>query len=367
MKIIFDHQTFSQQTYGGISRYYAELIAGINCTSNASAHLPIIFSNNIYLKDKGIPARPFFAKAETAKKIKFINYINKLYSINSLKREAFDVFHATYYDPYFLPYLKGRPFVVTFLDMIHEKFGQRFKALAYDGEITRQKRLLANRADRIIAISESTKHDIVELLDINPSKINVIYLGTSVTAKSISINSPFSHPPYLLFVGNRDTYKNFKGLLEATHPLLKRYQIKLLCAGGGRFTKDETLFIHSLKVDAFVEQCAINDQTLPLLYQKAIAFVFPSLYEGFGIPILEAFACECPCIVSNGSSLSEVAGEAALYIDPTSYDSITFAIEQIIGNSNLRQTLIQKGKERLNIFSWQRTVNKTLNLYQSII
>jgi glycosyltransferase involved in cell wall biosynthesis len=142
--------------------------------------------------------------------------------------------------------------------------------------------------------------------------------------------------------------------------------LKLLCAGGDSFTKEERALIHSFGADALVEQRPINDKTLQLLYRQAIAFIFPTLYEGFGIPVLEAFACACPCIVSNLSSLPEVAGDAALYIDPVSPDSITNAVEQLLHSSQLRQTLIEKGRDQLSHFSWQRTVGETLKLYQAI-
>ena len=367
MDIFFDHQTFSLLSYGGIPRYYSEIIAGINNTPQNSAYLPLLVSNNVHLDKMGLNVRSFFPKTKIPKKLQIIYYLNQCYTLNKLHQKKFDVFHATYYDPYFLSHLKGRPFVITFLDMIHEKFGKQFSELAYDGVITEQKRLLANRADKIIAISESTKRDLVDLLDINPSKIDVIYLGSSFTPEKIIQSAQLDDKPYLLFVGNRSMYKNFKGLATAIHPLLKRYEMRLVCAGGGAFTKVEKDFIHSLKSDASIVQAPIDDKALSILYQNAFAFIFPSLYEGFGIPVLEAFACGCPCIVSNVSSLPEVAGNAALYIDPTVSDSITHAVERLINDSTLREILIHKGKEQLTKFSWQRTVDETISMYQTIV
>lgn len=368
MQIFFDHQTFSLLSYGGIPRYYTELITGINNTSDNEAYLPLLVSNNIHLRDMGLQVSSFFSKTKVPKKLQTIYYLNKLYNISKLQKKSFDVFHPTYYDPYFLPYLKGRPFVVTFLDMIHEKFGHQFSELAYDGLITEQKRKLANKADRIIAISESTKHDLVDILNINPSKIDVIYLGSSFSKVQHRLNDhQLCDFPYLLFVGNRSMYKNFRALLAAIYPLLEQFGVKLLCAGGGAFSTTEKDFIHSLKADHLVEHYSIDDVTLPLLYQNALAFIFPSLYEGFGIPVLEAFACECPCIVSNVSSLPEVAGDAALYIDPTSSDSMASATEKLLTDSSLRELLIQKGNKQLAKFSWQRTVAETIDLYQSIV
>jgi glycosyltransferase involved in cell wall biosynthesis len=121
-----------------------------------------------------------------------------------------------------------------------------------------------------------------------------------------------------------------------------------------------------LAVKNLVSHVMINDSILHELYREAHAFIFPSLYEGFGIPILEAFACGCPCILSNTSSLPEVAGEAAIYIDPTDRDSIAIAVERIIMDTELRHVLIERGKKQLERFSWQRTIEDTLNLYNSL-
>lgn len=367
MDIVYDHQIFSLQTYGGISRYFSELIHGINNNTPHTAHLSLSYTNNIYAHDLAVSNRSFLRNRNFPRKMSLLYNINKLSSSFDLITKSYDLVHTTYYDPYVLSLLRGRPFVITFLDMIHEKFGSQFtRELAYDGTITKQKRLVANRADCIIAISESTKRDIVDLLDIDPNKISVIYLGNSLVSLPPDFVNAEAKLPYLLFVGNRSMYKNFTGLLKAIHPLLKQHKIKLLCAGGGTFTKEEREFIQSLNAVKFVSQQSFNDKTLPLLYQNALAFIFPTLYEGFGIPILEAFACDCPCIVSDVSSLPEVAGEAALYIDPTMPDSMTHAIEKLISNSTLRETLIQKGREQLTKFSWQRTITETVDLYQSI-
>ncbi|PHK33273.1 hypothetical protein VF13_38445, partial [Nostoc linckia z16] len=126
-------------------------------------------------------------------------------------------------------------------------------------------------------------------------------------------------------------------------------------------------FIQSLNVSDLVEQRSINDQSLASLYQQAVGFIFPSMYEGFGIPILESFACGCPLIVSNISSLPEVAGDAALYIDPINPESIRQAVKKLLSDTTLRDTLIQKGYNQLAKFSWQRTVNETVHLYETVV
>lgn len=368
MNVFFDHQTFSLQTFGGISRYYSELITGINQTNDNRAYLSLLLSNNTHLKESGLAKNNLLPESNFYKKAQITYRTNQAYTIAQLHKKSFDIFHATYYDPYFIPYLKGRPFTITFLDMIHEKFSDQFSTFPDSQLVTKQKKTIADRADRIIAISESTKRDIVELLNIDPAKIDVTYLGSSLQPAVDYVIEKKIDSPYLLFVGRRERYKNFEGLVRAIDPLLKKYKLKLIAAGGGPFSREEKELIHSLNLDELVEQRAIiNDSTLQEFYLQAVAFIFPTMYEGFGIPILEAFACDCPCIISNLSSLPEVGGNAALYINPKVADSISHAVEQLIQDSKLRCTLIERGREQLKRFSWQRTVIDTLNSYKVVL
>lgn len=363
MNVLYDHQTFSLQTYGGISRYHTELITGINRTTEHKAQVSLLLTNNTHLPESGLKVNSLLPAYNIRGRGRFMYYVNQAYSILKLRQAPYNVFHATYYDPYFLSFLK-KPFVITFHDMIYERFNGQYRELDNDTNIIDNKKRLATHAARIIAVSEHTKKDVIDLLGVEPDKVQVIYHGSSLPA--IEGGSDGSIRPYLLYVGNRGMYKNFQGLLTAIHPLLKKYSLRLLCAGGGAFTKVERENVALLGVTAFVEQQPINDQLLPLLYQQAVAFVFPSFYEGFGIPILEAFACGCPCIVSNTSSLPEVAGEAALYMDPVSSDSMYYAVEQLLNDSKLCESLTQKGRNRLLQFSWQRTVEMTLDVYKTI-
>lgn len=365
MRIFFDHQTFSLQSFGGISRYYAELITGINGVPDNHAYLSLLFSNNVHLQEKGIAPCKLFSNVNFYRKERIAYRLNKAYNIAQLNQRKYDIFHPTYYDPYFIPHIKDHPFVITFLDMIQEKFANQFPGLDDGGITTNHQRILANRADKIIAISESTKLDIIELLNVNPDKIEVIYLGNSIKRIPSKLEDKKTIP-YLLFVGRRERYKNFEGLLKAIHFLLSKHRIKLVCAGGGAFTEEENKLVHSLGVEDLVEQHPINDLILQDLYRRAIVFIFPTFYEGFGIPVLEAFACDCPCIISNSSSLPEVGGNAALYIDPNSAESIVTAVEKIIDSSALRESLILRGREQLKHFSWNNTVSETLKVYKSL-
>jgi glycosyltransferase involved in cell wall biosynthesis len=172
--------------------------------------------------------------------------------------------------------------------------------------------------------------------------------------------------PYLLYVGNRDIYKNFIPFLVAVSPILQQYDLGLICAGGGGFNEVEHKAIKSHGVESYVEQRSITDPILAQLYSHAVAFVFPSLYEGFGIPILESMACRCPCVLSDRSSLPEIAGEAALYFNPDNVDDMRAAITKILDDKAYREGLVDRGTKRASIFTWERTVQETLSFYTNI-
>lgn len=371
MKIFFDHQTFSLQNYGGISRYYVELIKGLNKLELTEAHLSLLYSENVYLPAISFKTHSLPQNIALLWRLSAQYRINKLYSEYEIKKTQFDIFHATYYDPYFVKSVVGKPIVVTFLDMIHERYAREFADLAADKKITKRKKAIAEAATSIIAISESTKRDIVELLDVPEEKIKVIHLGSSISrlspvATACDTGIP-SIEPYLLYVGNRENYKNFKWFMKSVAPLLRKFGLKTICAGGGPFTPSEIKLIDDLGLINKVLQQPITDILLEQLYRNAVAFVFPSLYEGFGLPVLEAFACDCPCIVSNVSSLPEVAGNAALYIEPNRPESLQYAVERVFHDNAVRYELIKRGREQLSRFSWINAVDQTHTLYKSII
>lgn len=369
MNILYDHQAFSLQEFGGISRYFSELIQGVNQYTAHNAFLSTRYTNNVYAHDLHLVHRRFFPDSNFPKKMPVLYRINKAFSTYDLATKPYDLVHATYYDPYFLRYSSRRPTTVTFFDMIHERFGNQFAELSADRVITARKREVAKRASHIIAISESTKADIIDLFDTDPNKISVVYLGSSFKANTNPIHKTpriNTVKPYLLFVGHRGYYKNFIRFLTAIEPLLQGRGINVVCAGGGAFSKDEEDHISTLRLTDYISQQPINDQILRKLYSDALLFVFPSLYEGFGIPVLEAFSCDCPCAVSNCSSLPEVGGDAVLYFNPTDVDSIRESIQRLVDSQELRVTLIEKGREQLTKFSWQSTVRETIHIYERL-
>lgn len=386
MKILYDHQTFTQQYFGGISLYFCEIMNQLSKDPALEITLALRYSQNdnlrrfIQLNKHWSNRNSYFSENrvfyQLQKKIHFdaLNYVfdNKAESEKLLKKQDFDVFHPTYYDPYFLNHLQKKPFVLTVYDMIHERFPQHFPK--NDPIIVRKKQLIEN-ADRIIAISENTKKDIIRFTGVNPDKIHVIYLGNPF--ENINDTMHTNHvfrdltsgvKHYLLFVGTRSVYKNFSFFIDSIAELLRKNEdLHVYCAGWGPFTFDEKKKFRDLNIQKKVHYIEIKDYPLKDLYQNALAFVFPSLYEGFGLPILEAFSCRCPALLSDRSSLPEIGGDAAFYFDPQNSASIINAVEHIISNEDLRIHLMNRGSERVKLFSWDKTANNTRIIYENVL
>ena len=367
MKVLYDHQIFTSQIYGGISRYFFELMKNFENDNRIKYDLPLRYSNNHYLnKYNDLKYKPFFKNFTFKGKYRLLNILNKNISKKLLIKGNYDIFHPTYYDPYFLNILNNKPFFLTIYDMIHEIYHEMFSS---KDETSKKKKLLAQKATKIIAISENTKKDIIRFFNIDEQKIEVIYLANSInpskSTDDININLP---KRFILFVGSRGGYKNFNLFIEAISTLLiEDTELNIVCVGGGNFKEMEKEKFKKLNIINKIFQYSISDNILAYVYQKAIAFVFPSLYEGFGIPILEAFSCRCPVISSNASSLPEVAGDAAIYFDPTSRLSILSSIQKVIYDNNLRNQLIYKGYRRVKEFTWEKTAKKTKKLYKDIL
>jgi glycosyltransferase involved in cell wall biosynthesis len=384
MKILFDSQIFDSQKYGGISRYFCELFKSFNKIRDLTYELPIRDTRNEYLKETepfskmSLERRSIFSNLS----LKLQRLLNKMYdltNINSnmnrvkkaLKEGDFDIFHPTYYSTYFLKYLKDKPLVLTVYDMTHEIYPEYFPF--YSGWMIKQKNKLLQKADKIIAISENTKKDIIQFHKIPEYKIKVIYLGNSLQlTQDKPLNFPEIPKKYILFVGSRDNYKNFSYFIKSISPILQNDRaLKVVAAGGysgkNNFSRKEKNLFRKLEIDRQILQYPVTDEFLAYLYQNAICFIFPSLYEGFGLPVLEAFACDCPAVISNTSSLPEVGGEAAQYFNPMDSNDILSTVRKVITDEKLRREMVIKGREQLKRFSWVKTAQETLNLYREII
>ncbi len=366
MKVLYDHQSFTGMAYGGVTRYFYELMKSFARRNDIDFELSLKFSNNEYLDQSAFSRHFRFRRWAHLQNVNMVaSALNRLYSVQRLKASSFDVFHPTYYHKYFLNHLDGKPFVITFHDATSERYAKQYPEV---GEhMTEVKKALLPRADCIIAVSEYSKQEILRFFDVKPEKIKVIHLGSSFS--HLKPNRPFDALPfsYLLYVGKRGLYKNFDGFFRAIQPVLQKYpDIHLVCAGGGAFSKQENELFHSARLGNRVHYRPITDTALFGLYQHATAFVFPSLNEGFGIPVLEAFSGGCPNVLSDRSSLPEVGADAAIYFDPENDESIAHAIERIISDSDLRTDLKKKGTERLKLFSCEKTAQQTFDVYKEL-
>ena len=341
MKVLYDYQIFALQKYGGISRYFYELMNQFYGMQDIDFELPLYFSNNEHIRDAQFSShKTFLPNLVLGIKnyyTKHLNSKNKERNLSAIAKQNFDLVHPTYYSPYFLSELGDKPFVITIHDMTYEIYSKEFRNNSNTAD---EKKILAQKAAKIITVSENTKNDVIEYYNIDPNKISTTHLASSIKyerKKDLKIKIP---DKYFLFVGNRKAYKNFSNLSKAFSLIQKEFNdVYLVCAGGGVFSKKEKYILKQLNISDKVFYYQVNDEKLGYLYGNACAFVFPSLYEGFGIPIIEAFECGCPVIASNVSSLPEVAGNAALYFDPESEISIKNEMIRILTDEKLRESI----------------------------
>lgn len=366
MRILYDYQIFSLQRYGGISRYFYELIKRLNELEEKSGYVSVCFSNNFYIEKNDITSHfKFFNTLDFRGKSRALMMFNGVFTSLKLIGSRYSIYHPTYYNPGHLKLVGDKPVVVTVYDMIHERFPELFPV---NDRTSMNKKIMVKRADVVIAISESTKNDLVEIFDLDPGKIRVILLANTLTVETSRTPVIAVPDKFILFVGLRDRYKNFDTFVFACQKLLAQdKELMVVCIGGGKFSLDELSMLNGLGLSSRFSQRNASDEELAYFYEEAICFVYPSLYEGFGIPILEAFACGCPLVCSNSSSMPEVAADAAIYFDPTSVHSMYNSIKKVLEDGALRSSLVNLGQKRLMTFSWERVARETYCLYKEFI
>ncbi len=289
----------------------------------------------------------------------------------SLYWNKINTYHALGFVLPFLRLNKKTKCVVTIADMTffsHPEHHMYWKQKYFKCMIP----MSIKKADEVIAISENTKQDILKMIPIGKNKIVVTYLGhdaifskqdkTKINTVLLKYGINF---PYLLFVGMLEPRKNIPSLIKAFAAVKEKKNNKLVIIGKKGWLYDEIFaLVQKLKIDEKVVFTGyVPDEDLPALYSAATCFVYPSFYEGFGIPIIEAMACGCPVITSNNSSMKEIAGNAAILVDPYNITDIQNAIELLIADKAIR---INKGKEGIiqaKKFSWEKMVLKTKEIY----
>jgi glycosyltransferase involved in cell wall biosynthesis len=254
--------------------------------------------------------------------------------------------------------------IVTIYDMITELMPEQF----YNAELSSlRKKQAVDRADHVICISNQTRDDLCKIFSTSQHKISVIYPGVDRFPRT-SKNNLGVPKPFFLFVGNRSGYKNFEVILQAV--ATSRHIKNNFCVvafGGGDFSVQEKQKIHELGLkpeDVLYRKG--NDEVLANYYANAHTFIYPSKYEGFGFPPLEAMAMECPVICSNSSCIPEVVGNAGLTFDPNKIDELANAMETMIFKDQDRIDFKMKGLERQKRFTWEKTTSEMKSLYRTL-
>lgn len=362
MKILVDYQILCAQKYGGISKYTYNMMREIMHYVEIEFGIPVVVSVNEYFRDmiKGKTLKKYPKKGK-----RILRIINKFYTILYVLSHKIDIYHPTYYDPYLLKLcnLKKIKIIVTIHDMTHELFTG---VLPYAKKTIRWKKKYIYQADIIIAVSENTKKDILKLYpDINPQKIKVIYEGGICNENTTKMSA--LPDKYILYVGERRYYKNFTFFLMSVAKILHEKDICLVCVGGGDFKEKEKDEFEKYEVENKIIRLDCTEDELNDVYQNAIMFVYPSLYEGFGIPILEAFANGCPVVCSNTSCFPEIAGNAALYFSPNNEEDICEKISMMLEDEKMREDYAAKGRIRSEFFSWNKMGQKIKEEYCNIV
>ncbi|MCX8006491.1 MAG: glycosyltransferase family 4 protein, partial [Coriobacteriia bacterium] len=274
-----------------------------------------------------------------------------------------DVYHPTYYHTLLARRPRPPAVVLTVHDMIHELFDQ-----VPDRErLCALKRRAVDRADVVVVPSMSTRGDLQRLIGVPDDRIVVIPHGSNFTGDEPGDGSVEFPDRFVLFVGSRWSYKNFRRFFEAMARIMADDpELHLVCAGGGGFTKEELGLFAKAGLAERVHARPGHDRALAAAYRRASVFVFPSLYEGFGMPVLEAMAFGCPVVASRVSSLPEVGGDAALYFDPLDLEDIAGTVSAVLRSDDLRARLSAEGRRRASRFSWDAAVRAHADLYRTI-
>ncbi len=342
-----------------------------------SGHAPVFpeafYSDNVYMRHyPGFKAKSLAAFHFKGKKW-LQERLGRGPSLKALRNAAPDVFHPTYFGDYYLETIltQGTPFVITIHDMIHAKFGHGSNSyFSLDAEVAENIKLLAVHANAIIVVSENTKRDVLAYIPgLDARKIHTIHHGNSMRAPVPGTKQNLLLPEqFLLFIGQRGGYKNFSWMLEQLAQLLRDDpNLYLVCAGGPNFDGNERAQMNVLGLTNKVLRPNIRtDADLAELYSRAACFVFPSNYEGFGMPVLEAFACSCPCVLNMASSLPEVGGDAALYFSEGNGEQLVKSVKTVLEDSAVRKRMISLGLERAAGFTWAKSVAAHLEVYREV-
>jgi glycosyltransferase involved in cell wall biosynthesis len=357
-RVFFSGDAFRSQKFGGVSRYVVELSQrlppeGFDCD------VSVAFSRSEMLwtlpngRGWALPA-----VLQIPGSSRLAHRAGGLVEQRMIRRyPQSTIVHQTYYGT---DRKWKNPTVVTVYDMIHELFPSYFHP---NDPTSRRKHRTVLAADHVIAISECTKLDLIRLFQVPPDKITVIPLSHSNRVGDYSPQLGDKPDPYILYVGQRDGYKNFSGLIRCLAQLPPNFTV--LAFGGGTPTQSELGFLAQLGVSGRVRFLHGSDLELRQAYRSATCLAYPSLYEGFGLPILEAMAEGCPVVASNLASMPYVGGVAARLLDWNDERTVSEEIERLAEDPAWRSRTVNLGFENCKRFSWNETAIQTLRCYQA--
>lgn len=371
MHIIYDGIIYSLQKQGGITRYANELIRGVS-----AKHKTTVLTHKTTFTEP--PAGSGIEHVSCTRiSIPFGNTLLKypLYPIDKFQTERFlkrqnyqnAIFHSTYFSSYDALSI---PQIITVHDMTHER-SDEFRTMK-DKLFIRQKRNAIKKAAHIICISESSAKDLQQIYEIPAEKISVVPNGVSEIFFEDTSKDEIEHfkkayniqKPFLLFVGKRSGYKNFETFIEA-YAAWDNSDIDLVAVGGGDLTAKEKSMLEKLKVTDRVHYLGqLDDRDLKRAYYAAYAFVFPSSYEGFGMPLLEAYACGTRVLASDIPVFHELAGDTPIYVNPLDIESMraglnTLASAQTVHDREYRIVTAES-------YRWENTVARTIDVYSRV-
>ena len=353
MKILYDHQIFYPR-YGGASKYFSMLISSL---PRDIWQTTALFSSNEYVKATNIfKTYPYLFKGQAL----ICEYLNRIYTKYCINRQDFDIFHQTNFGTYCLKDLKDKPMVTTYHD-------SNLSTLDPHPKIVARQAVSLMRSEAIITVSQNTKNDMLKLFDVDESKVFVVHHGIEKFDLSTLNPSRVFSFPYILYVGRRSKYKNFERFLRSFAVLCEMFdEVHLVCTSIP-FSNEELLLIEKLGVSSRIHHIFASEDTMKCLFRDSEFFVYPSLYEGFGMPILEAWSCNCPVVLSYASCFPEIAGNAGLYFDPYSIDDMVDKMAMMLSDEGLRKFYQERGTKRVLTFSWEKCAQEHMNIYRSLL